>query len=85
MPDPSCNPYLAFAVMLKSGLDGMRNEVDPGHPVNEALKALSKDEVVKEALGGHIYERFVESKKKMWHDYSAQVHPWELEQYLSTY
>lgn len=109
MPDPSCNPYLAFAVMLKSGLDGMKHEVDPGQPVNqniykisqrerarlkidslpgdlnEALKALSKDEVVKEALGTHIYERFAESKKKMWHDYSAQVHPWELEQYLSTY
>lgn len=109
MPDPSCNPYLAFAVMLKSGLDGMKHEIEPGHPVNqniykisqrerarlkidslpgdlnEALKALSKDEVVKEALGAHIYERFVESKKKMWHEYSAQVHPWELEQYLSTY
>jgi len=34
-PDPSCNPYLAFAVMLKSGLDGIKNKINPGKPVNE--------------------------------------------------
>ena len=31
-PDPSCNPYLAFAVLLESGLDGMDNKMDPGEP-----------------------------------------------------
>ncbi|MDP3065222.1 MAG: type I glutamate--ammonia ligase [Methanobacteriaceae archaeon] len=31
-PDPSCNPYLAFAAMLESGLDGMKNKIDPGEP-----------------------------------------------------
>jgi len=34
-PDPSCNPYLAFAVMLKAGLDGMKNKVKPPEPVEE--------------------------------------------------
>ena len=34
-PDPSCNPYLAFAVMLKAGLDGIRNKMEPPKPVEE--------------------------------------------------
>ncbi len=34
-PDPSCNPYLAFAIMLKAGLDGIRNKVQPPEPVEE--------------------------------------------------
>lgn len=34
-PDPSCNPYLAFAVMLKSGLDGVKQKLEPPQPVEE--------------------------------------------------
>src|SRR3989338_3304460 len=34
-PDPSCNPYLAFAVMLKAGLDGIKNKMEPPKPVEE--------------------------------------------------
>ncbi len=34
-PDPSCNPYLAFAIMLKAGLDGIRHKVQPPDPVEE--------------------------------------------------
>jgi len=34
-PDPSCNPYLAFAVMLKAGLDGIKNEMEVPKPVEE--------------------------------------------------
>ena len=30
-PDPSCNPYLAFAAMMMAGLDGIENKIDPGH------------------------------------------------------
>jgi glutamine synthetase len=36
-PDPSCNPYLAFAVMLKAGLDGVVNELDVPDPTEENL------------------------------------------------
>ncbi len=36
-PDPSCNPYLAFAVMLKCGLDGIRNELEPPAPTDDNL------------------------------------------------
>jgi glutamine synthetase len=34
-PDPSCNPYLAFAVMLKAGLNGIKNKIEPPDPVDE--------------------------------------------------
>src|SRR2546430_7958625 len=39
MPDPSCNPYLAFTVMLASGLDGVKNRMDPGEPVDRDRKS----------------------------------------------
>ena len=42
VPDPSCNPYLAFAMMLAAGLDGIENEVDPGQPVDENIFAMSE-------------------------------------------
>ena len=35
LPDPSCNPYLAFAVMLASGLDGIERKLEPPPPVNK--------------------------------------------------
>jgi glutamine synthetase len=31
-PDPAANPYLAFAAMLMAGLDGIKNQIDPGNP-----------------------------------------------------
>src|SRR3546814_7763665 len=36
-PDPSCNPYLAFAAMLMAGLDGIQNRIDPGDPMDKNL------------------------------------------------
>ncbi|MDD4352348.1 MAG: glutamine synthetase, partial [Candidatus Gracilibacteria bacterium] len=36
-PDPSCNPYLAFAVMLAAGLDGIQNKIEPPAPIEENL------------------------------------------------
>jgi glutamine synthetase len=41
MPDPSCNPYLALAVMLKAGLDGIKNESEPPPPVLKNIYRLS--------------------------------------------
>jgi len=44
-PDPSCNPYLAFAAMLEAGLDGMKNKIDPGEPTEIDVFAKSMDEL----------------------------------------
>ena len=43
-PDPSCNPYYAFAAMLMAGLDGVRNRIEPGEPVDVDLYELSPEE-----------------------------------------
>ncbi|WP_027718643.1 type I glutamate--ammonia ligase [Desulfovirgula thermocuniculi] len=108
-PDPSCNPYLALAVCLKAGLDGIKNKIAPPPPcdrniyemspkereelgigclpenLKEALDELERDELIKEALGPHVYARFMEAKRIEWDRYRTQVHPWELEEYLTKY
>ncbi|RMH42457.1 MAG: type I glutamate--ammonia ligase [Deltaproteobacteria bacterium] len=44
-PDPSANPYLAFAAMLMAGLDGIENRIHPGDPLDKDLYALSPEEL----------------------------------------
>ncbi len=106
-PDPSCNPYLAFAVMLAAGLDGIRRNLpvpeateeniylieNQKHPKSSilpdsldlALDELEKDDVICNALGSHLVERFISAKRLEWEDYRLSVTPWELEKYLPNY
>jgi glutamine synthetase len=44
-PDPSCNPYIAFATMLMAGLDGVQKKIDPGDPLDKDIYALSPEEL----------------------------------------
>jgi len=46
-PDPSCNPYLAFAAMLMAGLDGIEKRIDPGLPVDKDIYELPPEEALK--------------------------------------
>ncbi len=50
-PDPMCNPYLAFAVMLAAGLDGIEKELDPPPPVKEDVFDLSPQKLVEMGIG----------------------------------
>jgi glutamine synthetase len=43
-PDPSANPYLAFAAILAAGLDGIKKKIEPGDPVDKNVYAMSEDE-----------------------------------------
>ena len=43
-PDPSANPYLAFAAMLMAGIDGIKNKIDPGDPVDKNIYDLPPEE-----------------------------------------
>lgn len=106
-PDPTCNPYLAYAVMLASALDGIDKGMTPPTPLNninvyemtaadrkkykvselpgslhEALTELSKDDVVKGALGPTAYEAFTRAKAAEWEEYRLKVMDWEVERYL---
>jgi len=108
-PDPSCNPYLALAVCLQAGLDGIRNRIAPPPPcdqniyhmpaeerqalgignlpedLREALQELARDGVLRYALGEHVFNRYLEAKMIEWDRYRVQVHPWELEEYLTKF
>ncbi len=44
VPDPSCNPYLAFSAMLMAGLDGVKNKIEPPEPIDKDLYELPPDE-----------------------------------------
>ena len=46
-PDPSCNPYLTFAAMLMAGLDGIKNKIHPGEPLDKDLYELEPEEAAK--------------------------------------
>jgi len=108
-PDPCCNPYLALAVCLKAGLEGIKKKIQPPLPcdqniyemtqkerqkfgidslpesLSEALKKLSADQLIIDTLGPHIAEHFLKAKRIEWERYRIEVHPWELEEYLTKY
>jgi len=44
VPDPACNPYLAFAAMMMAGIDGVKNRIEPPAPVDKDLYELPPDE-----------------------------------------
>jgi glutamine synthetase len=46
-PDATCNPYLAFAAMLMAGIDGIKNQIDPGEPLDVDIYELSPEELAK--------------------------------------
>jgi glutamine synthetase len=46
-PDPSANPYLAFAALLMAGLDGIENKIDPGQPLDKDIYDLGPEELAK--------------------------------------
>jgi len=51
----------------------------------EALQELSNNEVIKEAIGEHVYENFVKAKMQEWDEYRTNVSEWEIETYISKY
>jgi glutamine synthetase len=46
-PDPSCNPYMAFAAMMMAGMDGIENKIDPGQPLDKDIYDLGPEELSK--------------------------------------
>lgn len=107
--DPTANPYLALAVLLKAGLRGISEAKSAPMPVNkniydmsqferdenqiqslpkslaEALEALKEDETIKDAIGQHIFERFVAAKEADWRKYSTAVSQYEMDRYFKLY
>ncbi len=49
-PDPACNPYLSFAIMLAAGLEGVRNKYPMPEPIEKDIFHLTEDEREKEGI-----------------------------------
>jgi len=105
-PDPACNPYLAFAVMLEAGLKGVKDNYPLPEPVEEdifemssaaqekagiqslpgslgeAIALAEKSELVKSALGDHIFEKLIANKKLEWDRYRIYVTDYEIKKSL---
>jgi glutamine synthetase len=65
-PDATCNPYLAFAVMLRAGLDGIGNNLSPPKPVEENVYQLDRESLVTkkvDVLPTSLWEALNELKK----------------------
>ncbi|MBN1968596.1 MAG: type I glutamate--ammonia ligase [Candidatus Delongbacteria bacterium] len=109
VPDPAANPYLAIAVSLKAGLEGIKQNLTPPEMVKgnifemsdsekekhkieqlpsnlfEAISELKKDDILKDALGSHIFKHYCNAKLMEWNEYSSKVHQWELDCYINHY
>ena len=103
--DPSCNPYLAFAVILAAGLKGIEEEIEPPNPVEEdvygfddrklakfyiktlpadlgeAIEEFRKSKLMKETLGDHAFNKYLEIKSVEWNEFQRSVTDWELNKY----
>ncbi len=106
-PDPTANPYLAMAVMLQAGLDGIVHKMElpdameetllqsmPGrrrqievlpHSLEEALDALSENDVILSALGPYVSDRYIAAKRQECDEYNQQVTEWEVQRYLNRF
>jgi glutamine synthetase len=105
-PDPACNPYLAFAVMLASGLQGIAKGYQVEEPVEENIYSMSAQErsergilslpnnlyaaiqeaegseLLAQALGQDVFQKFIANKKVEWDEYRAQVTDAEIKKYF---
>jgi glutamine synthetase len=105
-PDPACNPYLCFSVMLAAGLAGIREELKPPAPVEENVYEMSeterkrrgigtlpaslyeaillteKSQLVRECLGEHVFNAFIENKKIEWDENRSRVTDYEIKRYF---
>ncbi|MCD6453451.1 MAG: glutamine synthetase [Dehalococcoidales bacterium] len=105
-PDPACNPYLTFSVLLAAGLEGIEQGYEAPAPIVEnvyemtaeerqardigtlpanlgdAIKLTEKSELVRKALGEHVFQSFIKNKRIEWEQYQAQVTEYELKKFL---
>lgn len=105
-PDPACNPYLAFAVMLGAGMAGIEGRYELPDPIEEdifdmnpaersahgiadlpgnlyaAILETEQSDLVRQVLGDHVFNKFIENKKIEWDMYRTHVSAFEIDRYL---
>ncbi|MDO4287580.1 MAG: glutamine synthetase family protein [Eubacterium sp.] len=96
-PDPACNPYLTYALVLAAGLSGIeknlplqkRNSEIPQSDslpltLAEAIACMEADPFIAATLGQETADAYICLKKQEWQDYISTVHDWEISHYLKT-
>ncbi len=74
--------------MLATGLEGIEKDYEVPDPVEENVYEMTeeerreKSEVVRKALGDHVFDAFIQNKKIEWDQYRIQVTEYELQRYL---
>jgi glutamine synthetase len=96
-PDPGCNPYLVFALVLAAGLDGIERRTElaaeatgddlGGYPLlpedlGAATDLFASSDLARATLGERLCEWFVSNKRQEWSEYSATVTEYERRRYL---
>jgi glutamine synthetase len=97
-PDPACNPYLCFALVLAAGLRGIErgyqlpretqdDATSPKAPnlptdLREAIDAFETSELARETLGDRLCDWYVRNKRREWDEYQGTVTTFELRRYL---
>ncbi len=89
-PDPSANIYAVISLILRAGLEGIKEKASfenlkfkgiPGN-LKDALINASKSSFVKEVLGEKFTETYVNAKFTEWDEYLNTVSDWEIDKYL---
>lgn len=92
-PDPSANPYLALAVCISAGMEGLENHIEPGEEsvsmgtlpgtLREAIGCIQEDPFVEKVMGKEFLNVYTDAKMKEWDEYMSQVCDWEINKYLN--
>ncbi|MBF7083368.1 type I glutamate--ammonia ligase [Desulfallas sp. Bu1-1] len=81
-PPPPCDRNIYQMTVAERKELGINNL--PGS-LMEAIEELIADEVIRDALGPHIFDKYVEAKTIEWDRYRVRVHQWEIEEYLTKF
>lgn len=92
-PDPAANPYLAIAVCIAAGMDGIHKKLEPGAEnaadakplpgnLKDAIVLFEQDPLMSEILGEELTKIYAKLKNDEWNDYMLQVSDWEVGRYL---
>jgi glutamine synthetase len=92
-PDPGCNPYLTFAIVLAAGLRGLEcnyqldpEDLEPGAPLPEDLREatdlFAASALARDTFGDPLRDLYVRNKRREWADYRTTVSAFELHRYL---
>lgn len=99
--EPSANPYLYMASQIFAGLDGLKNKIDPGPPLDdpygqtdqppmpvslmEAVASLNDSDVFREAMGSEFVDYYVGMKQHEIQRFLASVTDWEHLEYFENF